>query len=885
MGGQANMAPPPTHHAPLTVQTAPPAMAPHHAPLESAFPGHYAPVQGGQNLLPPSAFAPALQPFQDPAIMSMVSGKPGGQYLPHPAQPLPRQQPMGQPPMGQPPMGQPPMSQPPMGQPPMGQTPMGQPPMGQPPLGHPGQPHHPPPSYPPAPQAYPQPPPGRHGAFSPPTVPGMKSMADLEAEMMLGPPPVQPPAPVPVQQGGALGHINPAVHNLNYPGMRDRSAVPLLHQGGNHAKPHGVQQQQQRPQQQQQVQQQQVQQQQTQQQQQQQQQVQQQQAQQQQQLLKQQQQQQLQQQQFRQSPQLVQQNRNNNNHVGKPSPHDLAEMNRFHEQQQQQQQQQMQQPPPHHQGERGDFAQDRRQEHHDPRRNEHYGGFDQRREGGYDQQFHDRRNDHGDRRGGDQYYDRRGGYDQRQQGRHQHDQAPRGYDQGRFDQRFQENRYFEQAARRDLMPGHVHTLGILRHSRSRGEREVRGEGRGDRGDRGGGIEDEDLQLGGEEGLSFNPTGDPVLDAKMLAEHEEMARKRRIYGRSEDEYAGLMSQRDKQWIINIQLNQLKCDNPYVDDYYYTMYQARKESEVKGGEKAGGQLLMTDSLTEGPGSYTPTQFENSLGKLQVVTVKAPRQIIDVGVVRSADSPTPGGHEGSPAPGAVVVEGAKVGADYKQVLIQIEELYLALLNLESDQLKLHALPTGAPLREQVSEAESLHLSLLTTGLGRPGWLADCLAVPKGRCLVARVLPHLPSPRHSAVCSSLLSSLHLVARGDSTDTRIWVALSQHLASSPLDSLQAPTAHLLSLSKKVVQLVVATSLGATVLLSLLAKASAAPATEANSVWAQLATILLSFSAEGATIAPTLVRLELADNLLSPLLTLSPGQQAAWAQLLAAAHS
>lgn len=35
----------------------------------------------------------------------------------------------------------------------------------------------------------------------------------------------------------------------------------------------------------------------------------------------------------------------------------------------------------------------------------------------------------------------------------------------------------------------------------------------------------------------------------------------------------MSQRDKQWIINIQLNQLKCDNPYVDDYYYTMYQAK------------------------------------------------------------------------------------------------------------------------------------------------------------------------------------------------------------------------------------------------------------------------------------------------------------------------
>ena len=38
-----------------------------------------------------------------------------------------------------------------------------------------------------------------------------------------------------------------------------------------------------------------------------------------------------------------------------------------------------------------------------------------------------------------------------------------------------------------------------------------------------------------------------------------------------------------------------------------------------------------------SYTPAQFENSLGKLQCVTVKAPRQIIDVGVVRVADTST--------------------------------------------------------------------------------------------------------------------------------------------------------------------------------------------------------------------------------------------------------
>ena len=133
------------------------------------------------------------------------------------------------------------------------------------------------------------------------------------------------------------------------------------------------------------------------------------------------------------------------------------------------------------------------------------------------------------------------------------------------------------------MPGHVHTLGILKHSRSRHDRNNRE------------LEDNDCLLGDNEELSFNPTGDPLLDAKMLAEHEELSRKRRMYEQSEDEYAGLMTQRDKQWIINIQLNQLKCDNPYVDDYYYTMYQARKEEKRnKDDNRAGNHLLLNESL---------------------------------------------------------------------------------------------------------------------------------------------------------------------------------------------------------------------------------------------------------------------------------------------------
>ena len=38
---------------------------------------------------------------------------------------------------------------------------------------------------------------------------------------------------------------------------------------------------------------------------------------------------------------------------------------------------------------------------------------------------------------------------------------------------------------------------------------------------------------------------------------------------EDEYAGLMTQKEKDWIIKIQLLQLNTDNAYLDDYYYTV----------------------------------------------------------------------------------------------------------------------------------------------------------------------------------------------------------------------------------------------------------------------------------------------------------------------------
>ncbi len=68
----------------------------------------------------------------------------------------------------------------------------------------------------------------------------------------------------------------------------------------------------------------------------------------------------------------------------------------------------------------------------------------------------------------------------------------------------------DSATRRDLMPGHVHVLGILRHSRSRREGEHQRE------------HDPDDDCLGSHAPLMNPTGDPLLDARLEREQAELA---------------------------------------------------------------------------------------------------------------------------------------------------------------------------------------------------------------------------------------------------------------------------------------------------------------------------------------------------------------------------
>ena len=120
-----------------------------------------------------------------------------------------------------------------------------------------------------------------------------------------------------------------------------------------------------------------------------------------------------------------------------------------------------------------------------------------------------------------------------------------------------------------IMPGHVHVQSILRGSSTSNNNNNRG---------------------GHQQPLMASTGNPTLD---LQRENESRRPQHHYSDQEDEYAGLMASRERQWIINIQLNQLKDEN----DYYYTVHRQKKKAAEEGIDlKKGRQFFFGEEEDE-------------------------------------------------------------------------------------------------------------------------------------------------------------------------------------------------------------------------------------------------------------------------------------------------
>ncbi|XP_059611274.1 protein PAT1 homolog 1 [Phlebotomus argentipes] len=294
----------------------------------------------------------------------------------------------------------------------------------------------------------------------------------------------------------------------------------------------------------------------------------------------------------------------------------------------------------------------------------------------------------------------------------------------------------------------------------------------------------------------------------------------------DEYANLMSQRNKQWLIGIQLLQLNTETPYIDDYYYTVFKERRmkrERESKAHRdnqlnhpltqpKGHAQLVLLSMGKNGtnqrnhdrdkknqdnskgekemtPRTYTPLQFENSLGKLQCGSVTAPRKIIDMDIM-------------GPETGHQLSSNIELSTQKKsrQMLLHIESLYKIMLKVE-DLKNPIAMATalvvkGKKERERKQALEQLEseaaaavdvdeksrqavLDAIEEKYPEPDKLDDLLPqlvaglsmdkvmgmmnVRKGRTLIRRSLPHLVDEEHKwQVWHAIFTVLPIIAKKD---------------------------------------------------------------------------------------------------------------------------
>ncbi|KAK7107897.1 protein PAT1 homolog 1-like isoform X2 [Littorina saxatilis] len=223
---------------------------------------------------------------------------------------------------------------------------------------------------------------------------------------------------------------------------------------------------------------------------------------------------------------------------------------------------------------------------------------------------------------------------------------------------------------------------------------------------------------------------------------------------EDEYAGLMTQREKDWIIKIQLLQLNTDNPYLDDYYYTYYTLRKKQEESGHTDSMARFLIPNFAKIESRAYTPAQFEGSLGRLTTASVHNPRHIIDVS----------GGS--SPSEDSSKKNVSKELRKFRQLLMDIEKGYILLLDVDDIEKKVFAVPEDSRLSLFLERHEKICMlyQYFTSDESIEQYM-QILSVRKGRKLLARVLPlFTKNQAHVALCI-LFHHMQALVRKDAAE------------------------------------------------------------------------------------------------------------------------
>ncbi|XP_073440707.1 protein PAT1 homolog 2 [Dendrobates tinctorius] len=236
--------------------------------------------------------------------------------------------------------------------------------------------------------------------------------------------------------------------------------------------------------------------------------------------------------------------------------------------------------------------------------------------------------------------------------------------------------------------------------------------------------------------------------------------------SPDPYASLMSPKEKEWVIKLQMIQLQSENPHLDDYYYQTYYEKLERRLADEELLGERKkkeptkLVTPYIQKAETYESVVHIEGSLGQVAVSTCYSPRRAIDAIFHVMPDE-----------------DMKALGYQRLRVLKHIEKLFVQLLEVEEMERKMPHIPEDQHMRFQQKQSykvqkiyEALKIGACCCEEESEDEFLQLLLVGKGKKLTTRLLPFLHSEQAVEILLTVVQHLSFLIKNDATEKSLSV-------------------------------------------------------------------------------------------------------------------
>ncbi|KAI6196575.1 hypothetical protein M3Y94_01125800 [Aphelenchoides besseyi] len=210
----------------------------------------------------------------------------------------------------------------------------------------------------------------------------------------------------------------------------------------------------------------------------------------------------------------------------------------------------------------------------------------------------------------------------------------------------------------------------------------------------------------------------------------------------DPYAGLMSKKEREWLIKIQLIQcMVTGDPMDDDYYYSLW---KERNVLSKAPAEWIVQMKPKYynfdnTYPSDRYVPPVFSGSLGRPTHSSTAYPRQILDLHNDSIDDDESTAGKTSQ--------------RRLRVILLRIENASLALLECR-DFLYKSAKQHENVETNRAQEIVSERYKNIINSVASPDELPTLMLVQKGRFLIGQLILYVDDSQSSGIMETLVKT-----------------------------------------------------------------------------------------------------------------------------------